>query len=115
MLFRSALKSLIGNSASRHLVSCRQRTSGARLFRKCATSGIRSRTELMFQVVIFTISGFLFAGFVFAAEQKRRDIADAGSFFGDEGRRATHRHRRKSDARGEKAVEHAFAKLGGQA
>src|SRR5262249_15950627 len=37
--------------SSGHLVSCKQSTSGCALFRNRATRSMRSRTELMFQVV----------------------------------------------------------------
>ncbi|SIT57666.1 hypothetical protein BQ8794_40265 [Mesorhizobium prunaredense] len=41
-----------GNSSSGTLVSCRQSTSGACSTSRRSTSGMRRRTELMFQVAI---------------------------------------------------------------
>src|SRR5215813_2490078 len=49
--YPSRLKRLNGNLSSGHLVSCRQSTSGRSALRNFATRLMRSRTELMFQVV----------------------------------------------------------------
>src|SRR5690606_35642595 len=47
-----ARNAFAGNRSSGHLVSCRHRTSGWWVRRKVSTSGMRRRTELMFQAAI---------------------------------------------------------------
>jgi len=45
------LKRFLGKASSMHLVSCRHKTSGRTALMNLATRSMRSRTELMFQVV----------------------------------------------------------------
>src|SRR5690606_23981023 len=74
-----------GNSSFWHLISWRHRTSGLAVLRKSSTSGRRSRTELMFQVVIERV--------ISDCSSVQR-CADLGNFRRREQQKATLEHKR---------------------
>ena len=57
MLVAEPLEALERKASSGHLVSCRQRISGRTALMNLATRSMRSRTELMFQVVSVELHG----------------------------------------------------------